>query len=325
MQRSIARLCITAILVAVTAPVLAGETYDLTPKFEQGKKQYIEESSKVTQNIAEMPMANQTFDTVEGVIETITSATIDGTTMSLKYDRQKFNLSVMGQKQSYDSDNDAAGSPMIKPIFKPMIGKEFTLTLDKNRNPVSVTGIDEIRADVEKSAGGNPMTAQLGQQIAANLTEEGVKQEWGKGRMMFVPDKPVAVGDTWTKNDTRNDGPIGTIETKTTYKLKEVKDMEVRGKTRKTAVITYESEMSPGKDNAAGGATLKSGTRTGTIHFDLNTRRVFAGKYDGTLDLQAQGPGGQVLNISVSIDAERECMSVQERAKQRSEEKSASE
>jgi len=111
MQRSIARLCITTILVAVSAPVLAGETYDLTPKFEQGKKQYIEESSKVTQNIAEMPMANQTFDTVEGVIETITKADTDGTTMSLKYDRQKFNLSVMASLGSVLGTTTTPRSP----------------------------------------------------------------------------------------------------------------------------------------------------------------------------------------------------------------------
>jgi len=323
MQRCIARLCIITLLVAVSAPVFAGETYDLTPKFEEGKKQYIEESSTVEQKVAEMPMGSQTFNTVEGVIETITKANTDGTTMSLKYDRQKFSLSVMGQKQSYDSDDDAAGSPMIKPIFKPMIGKEFTLTLDKDRKPMSVTGIEEIRADVQKGAAGNPLSAQLGQQIAANLTEDGVKQEWGKGRMMFVPEKPVCVGDTWTKTDTRNDGPIGIIETKTTYKLKAVKDMEVRGRTRKTAVITYESVMSPGKGNPAGGPTLKSGTRSGTIHFDLNTHRVFAGKYEGTLELQAPSPvpDGDQLNITVSIDAERQCMTLQERAKQRSADK----
>ena len=318
MPQVIIRIFVIVMVSLVSSRAWASETYELRPKLVEGKSQYIEKTADMSQEFSANAMFNQTIKSCEGVVETIHAVNDDGMTIAISYDRRMLSVGVMGQSHSIDTDTAEPGSPLLQPIAA-MVGKVLELNMTPKLAPKSVSGLEKIRAAVIEEGKKNIMAKQVADNVASALTNERMLREWGESPYEFIPDAPVEVGATWEKTRSVEAGPFGNVESKTTYTLKEVKEIEHLGKQRRVAVIEFKATSSPKGEQQPTAKTpvLKSGEQTGMIYFDLKRSRVISRTSTLNSELKALLPTGQASDMKLSGTETETCMPVKHRTKQR--------
>ena len=127
--------------------------------------------------------------------------------------------------------------------------------------------------------------------MKAMMPETAIRQSFGQ-TFMIAPDKPVAVGDKWDRTDKMALGPLGNVETKSAFKLDEVKG--------DVATISMKGDLTFKAGDADAGlpfkitkADLKAENFAGTHKFNMKTGRLVASKVEmemaGTLTIEAAG------------------------------------
>ena len=219
-----------------------------------------------------------------------------------------------GNEVKYDSLAKDANENPLSSFFKPILGSTFTITLNPTTYAVmSVGGRDEF---AKKLSDANPQTAQL---LKSILSEDQLKQ-MQEHAFTVLPDKgkKVKVGDPWERTGNLSMGPLGSYNTKYTYKYAGTEKRTIDGKELNLHKIELKSTLTykaPDTKDAGGlpfkiegSSKLDAPEATGVIYFDAETGRVVESKMDvkitGKLDLVVMDSKSEVeLNMTMKTES----------------------
>lgn len=291
--------------------------------FPAGRVRFVENMTSVEQAIhVRGQTLNQTIDSTACYRETVKGKADDTATLDLQFDRMAMKLTGPGMMFSYDSDSGTANdNGQFKPIFEPMLHKPMELKVTAGGEVKSFTGMNKIRDDVSKRIGTNMFWGQM----KNAYDNDAAKIEYGESRFQFVPDHAVSVGDTWHVQRKRERPGFGNVTiAETDYTLADVKVMTHDGESRRVAIIEFKGtikadDSAPTSKPANGLPTLKSGTRSGKIWFDLDHGQIIRSRMKGTTELAANNNTMGPMSIDVSVTNKTEVFTPAERDRQRKE------
>ncbi len=228
-------------------------------KFDKGKTFaiYVNIKTSVAQQVGGNAID---FTAVGSAIHSykVTDATTDNTTLHHEAKKITFNFEGMGQKRSFDSDNEKDMTGQFGEPVKNILNKEFDVTIDPNGKVLTVNPekMDTVEAD-ERLA------------IVLNMLKDitDVVYSPQKGEASFfkiLPAGETAMEESWT-DSTQNE----TGEFKTVYTLSGITDSTIVIDFKGTAA-TVSKAMMMGRETVS---TMNS-TSNGKIILDKTTRIV---------------------------------------------------
>ncbi len=123
-------------------------------------------------------------------------------TMDYKYQTLKVDVDAAGVKQSYDSENPVEGDP-LSGVYDGMIGKGFTVVMDKYGVIKEVGGIDELLNSIIDSIEGDgndeeldALKEQLKGTLQQSFGDEAITSMLKPTTEIF-PKEEKKVGDSW--------------------------------------------------------------------------------------------------------------------------------
>lgn len=245
----------------------------------------------------------------------------DGATdVKLTFDRIALTTQSPDARSEYDSqkvgENDNLKYPFI--LYQALIGQSFQATisltgeaLTSRQSDAMQTAIADARAQARAKAG--PSTATFVQDKTTHalrlclrtdpdpvrLTNEQCLKQLVASLLFVRPDKPIALGDTWTREENVSTDP--TLTCTNTYKLA----------ARQDGVATIESKGTLQHDPAmtAGGHVttvfgmrLKmEGTRSGTVKLDETSGTIIEARVTDSLKGELKGSDADEEDESTPI------------------------
>ncbi len=189
----------------------------------------------------------------------------------------------------YDSENAAVSTPALASVFRQLLGKSFTLKINKQGRITSVEGIDGIVSALLKESPADPGLQQL---LKSTFTDQKFLDDFSKSFSIFA-DHPVKPGDSWTK--TISSALFGSTENKLNYTLQKL--------TPSTAGIVISNEIKVALE-VKQTKTQLSGTGNGTIEVDRKSGFPLAStlisRMSGTL-VQDGHPSSMTITATFSI------------------------
>jgi hypothetical protein len=298
-------LTAACLCVLLTSPALGQDaepkTYRLAETFSPGER-WMLASIMIDQTVdVTMEEASQVMDQVINqmmVMKMVISEPDENgaKTATLTYERivQQMNLGDMtGMKQFYDSANPDPASPLT-PQMKPLTDLRFTITIDKNNKIAAVKGFDELVAKMQEK---NPQAAGMLAQMKDSFGDEQIKNLFQQG-MEAMPEKPLAVGQTWKQSIPLPVAMIGDVTINAEYELAEVKDVDGR----QIGTINIDSSGELAKQAAAGGPGGMTFEKfdikqEGTMTYDFQKGRLSHSEIKQTGDM-----GGSMMGGTMQID-----------------------
>lgn len=292
-----------AMLAATTVGAAPGsDRVELKLKFREGRQQFVEMTLKLRQKLnMQGQIMDQHIDTTTVVEEAVEGVKDGIATVRMTFDRMAMSTKVPampGASMSFDSDapdENPGAARMLRPIFGEMIGKSLLMKIGPDGTVHELTGMQAIHDRITKEAAANPIWMNMREQF----TDAAARVEYGESRFDFLPDKPVAVGDTWSRETKRDTAALGPTISKATYKLADITDYDHDGKSHRVAVIEYQGTMktdeaAPQKAKPGGIRKIKSSEFQGTVRFAIDQGRVLTNEHTGTMDAVAAGPMGDI-------------------------------
>ncbi|MDR1859876.1 MAG: DUF6263 family protein [Bacteroidales bacterium] len=217
-----------------------GQKYDL--HYNLKKKQTYRNSTTMAIDFMTKVMDNEMTANITSLTTAsylVKNAKKDAYTLDVVYDESQVKVN------SPMSPNTAAAQEPLKPL----VGKHLTVEMDKYGNILSIKGLDEALES---------QSAQSRQMLTNSVTAS-------LAQMSFLPDYPVAVGDTWTqKYDLQM--PQMPLSCTINARLKAVENGE--------AIITLSATLAgntPDELKSKGVTADISGSISGEVRLDLKT------------------------------------------------------
>ena len=210
-------------------------------------------------------------------------------TISAEYNDFKMNMKIMGKEIDVDTQKpvtdtnteDIKQDPgvLMNKIFRSIIGKKFTMRVDKEGKVLEIIGFDNLFAGMADSLGLDEEAKQkMIQGIKQNLNDEDLKNSFTQVFYIF-PQKEVKVGDSWTKDYDKG----GKLPAKysTTYKVKDIEGDMV--------TLSADSKIESAKENTE---NMKvEGTQTGTLLVDSRSGLVVNADFTQEITVSVSGMG----------------------------------
>jgi hypothetical protein len=269
-----------------TAP--AEDKIDLRWKFEKDKKFYQQMTTKTNQQMKVMGMdVSQTQDQTFYFSWELKEQDKDNNTVLLqRIEGVTLAIDIAGNKITYDSANPTAANTTLADFFKQLVGTEFKLTLDKDMKVTKIEGRDEF---LKKLGQANQTMEPLLKKV---LNEDALKQ-MADPSFGMVPGKPVARGESWTRESRLNLGPIGNYKNSYKYTLEKVEGDKANVKVE--CKLTYEppTDAGEGLPFKIKSAKLESKEAGGTIVFDVKKGQLdkqdLKIRLEGELEIEISG------------------------------------
>jgi len=208
-------------------------------------------------------------------------------------------------KTEYDSDHPPTTVPAQAKSFAALVGQGFSLRITPTGRVTEVQGVDAMvdkisqAVDLPNEAARDMMRKQLKEQFGDAAVQSQMEQ-----MLAIYPEKPVAIGDTWSRRLSITAGFPMLLEN--TYTLRGRKDGLAL-----VDVVTKLSRNPAGKPLKMGPATLSfdlSGTQQGQLSIAEASgwveRSDLKQKFSGTLKMD--GAPGMTEPLSWPIEAEVE-------------------
>jgi hypothetical protein len=251
-----------------------GQTYTITYAHE----------SESTQTIPNVPPQKMTQKlSVDYRIDVEQVDAEGAATLKVLYEAISMSQAGPFGASQFDSRKQGEGAP-DEPLaqgLSAMVGQSYTMVITPSGKVAEVRGVDKVLEAVLKQMKGEegPVRDMVVETVKRQLSNEAVREQM-QNLFAFYPEKPVAVGDTWTGKSKANAGVSLLMDN--SYTLKERKGGE--------ATIAVESKAAAdpeAKPNNLGGMTVRQdvkGTQKGTITLDEKTG--WAKRSDLTLDVK---------------------------------------
>ncbi len=269
-KRIVILMCALVILALLASCGGGSKKLDLRLRLEAGKSYG---AKMIADQILTQTLAGQTQTMTQTVGMAYTydvqSVEPDGTMLvKATYDWVLYKQDGPLGKVSYDSANPPASVPQAALGYAALVGQGFTMRLKPTGEIVDVQGVDEMIAQMLDALGVPAGSArdELEASLRSQFGGEALKESFEKAGL-FYPDKPVAVGDSWSKPIALESGVPMVLDTTWTLKA------------RKNGVATVEArsnvQRNPGaKPLEMAGMTISyemSGEQTGTMELDEKT------------------------------------------------------
>ena len=221
-------------------------------------------------------------------------------TAKITYDSVYFKQESPQASIEYDSKNPPEEIPPPALGFAALVGSSVTMVIGPDGTVKDIEGADEMLDSVmeklpdvgEKEVYRESLKEQFGDTALKNMMEQ---------QMAIYPDKPVEIGESWSKKMIISSGVPMTIDN--TWTLKSIEDGEV--------ALDVKSDISSNTDGEPikmGPLEMKyditEGSQEGTIYLDEETGWVIGGEntqnITGNVTMSAQG---QELEIPITMES----------------------
>lgn len=274
-------------------PAAAGDKFDIRWKFEKEKKIYQEMVTKTTQAMKVMGMeVNQTQEQTFYFSWELKDEDKDkNITLLQKIEGVKLQIDIAGNPIKFDSSSPGSANTSLAEFFKQLVGTEFKVTLDKDMRVVKVEGRDEF---LKKLGQANQTMEPLLKKV---LNEDALKQ-MADPAFGMVPGRPVAKGESWSRDSKLNLGPIGSYKNAYKYTLENVNKDVADIRVDSTLVYEAPTESGEGLPFRIKSAKLQGKDSGGRIAFDMAKGRLdkqeLRVKLEGELDIEIAGTATKV-------------------------------
>lgn len=226
----------------------------------------------------------------------VTTASADSMTMTRTLTRAHGSTTspMGGGTQSFDTASDSTGAASTQ--LGAIVDLPVSMRMSRNGDVARVLGMQALIDSVATASGASGARAMTNQTLNPESMKENVSSTFG-----FYPDRPVAIGDSWTAQHAMNMGVPFTIDA--TYTLRSVEGT--------TALLdaTYavsSPDSSDGLDLNGMTMTLKmGGTMQGTVRLDLVSGMMEETTMDMNLSADATltpAMGTQTLDMQMTMD-----------------------
>jgi hypothetical protein len=300
------RMGVLAVVMAIALFVTPGEAADKIQyrlRLQKGQKYYLKTitEQKISQTImGQQQNIEQTFgiamdfDVVDvndrGVVE-----------ICYVYRWSKFRQKGPMGEMVYDS---AQKDPNVQPMaqgFAALIGETFSLKMTPEGRVEKVEGTDKIRENIQKKLPSGIMRQQAMMSLQQYIDAGAIKQIAESSAAMY-PDRPVGVGDSWSKKVSIEQGFAMIVENTITVKERKnnVARMEI------TSVIEPNPKAKPMDMGAMKVSYQLSGTQKGTMSLDERTGLFVRSKMEqqmsGQVTMSAAGAESGGMAIPMKIE-----------------------
>lgn len=117
-------------------------------------------------------------------------------TIYYRYDSIKVSSEAAGQRMEYDSSQNNPQTP-LSAIYSSMIGKGFTVKLDKKGHLLEINGANEILNGMADSMPGNEEQKKAFRKIVVQSFGDDAIKTMLKSSMGYYPEKSIQIGDSW--------------------------------------------------------------------------------------------------------------------------------
>jgi hypothetical protein len=228
-------------------------------KFDQGKTLVIQMEIKTT--VAQQVMENAIPFSADGsAIHSykVTSTTTNNTTLHHEAKKIVFNFEGMGQKRSFDSDNEKDMAEQFGEPVKNILNKKFDVIIDANGKVVTIRPekMEPVKADERLAIVLN---------MLKDITDIAYPPQKGEASFFKVlPANETAKGESWTDSIQNETGKFKTI-----YTLSAIMDSTIVIDFKGNAT-TVSKVMMMGRETT----TTMNSSSTGKIILDGVTRIV---------------------------------------------------
>ena len=216
-------------------------------------------SKTLTQQLITQTIAGQAIEADTAVGTTykfeVQGIAADGAaTLKVTVEGMSMSLDVPGLKVDYDSTNPQDPVPSQARAAAAMVGKSFIMKMNSLGEVVQVEGVESILEAVLAEAGDATIQKQVEKQFGGNAMVATMQ-----GMLAPYPDKPVVIGESWSK--TTNVARGFPMQIDSTYTLKERAD----GMATLAVESTIKSDPRPVGTGPARATVEISGKRTGEM------------------------------------------------------------
>jgi len=254
-----------ATIAFIAASTLAHGQERLEWKFKEGDRFQIESEAWVKQRMHVVTQQGPQKGEHDFEHVTLSSFTVK------KVDKEG-NVELEQRLDKVKATNrQGTGSPAGSSLVRELEDCVFTITLDAKRKVTKLDGYDDMIKRVSKD------DANAAKAIRELVRPETLRQA-AEEAFAFLPDKPLAKGDTWERKVEASMGPLGTIQAGHTYTYegKEMKAERMLHKISVASTLSYTppKEETPGFAFKISKGTLKAEKATGTLWFDAEAGRL---------------------------------------------------
>lgn len=224
MRRHILALVGILVIVALLASCGGGvKKLDLRLRLEAGKSYGAKmvADQTITQTLAGQ---TQTMSQTIGMAYTyhVQGVESDGTMrVKVTYDWVRVGQDGPMGSFSYDSANPPATIPDAALGYAALVGQGFSMQMRPNGEIVDVQGVDEMLSHMLDVMGVPAGSArdELEASLRSQFGSEALKESFEKAAL-FYPDKPMAIGESWSKDIALETGMPMVLATKWTLKAR---------------------------------------------------------------------------------------------------------
>ncbi len=190
-------------------------------KLEAGKQYYLKTITEQQISSGPTPEEEGSMVMTIGTGAKLDVSSIDSNgNAQVTYTYKWINFGVKGTKavaKEYDSSKKDSTIPEEFQWFAPLLEESFSLTISPEGRISEIKGLDKVNSNVKQKLPQGPM-----QEVAMNSLDlwldEQTMRESIENSLAIYPDKPVGIGDSWSRNTTYSSLNAMILENKWTLK-----------------------------------------------------------------------------------------------------------
>ena len=258
----------------LAASACAEEKFLLRPAWEPGKIYTQENVTDINMSIPALGAGGQKTLLTQTMVITVSKDSVaDRKLAEVKLATIKGTIGMMGQNMAYDSTDPAKSSPILQQTFGAMAGKTFTVVYDKDDKFVETRNLEDLAP------------TPLGQ--GKGMSGQQLSEAFRKAQELGLPEKPVAVGETWTFEETLNMPPVGGIVIKASSKFESIVTQD--GHRQAKLIVDGKFETPAGTDAKQLVEFAEGSQFSGTVYFDLDRKVISSSEILSDLKLKFAG------------------------------------
>jgi len=261
-----------AFLLFAAAPVRAVDPIEIKQQWLAGKKYYqtLRTEQRSTFQVGPQKMDQSSTMTVDLTMTVGPKKAGEPKRMTIRYERTAMEINMNGQRMGFDSaDPNPGNDPLgLAKTAGATVGKELKVILNDHDQVAEIENYDEFIKNLAPSA-------MPGFDPSKMFSRDALSQMLQQGSLQALPNKPVAVGETWPFQTDIALPQLGTVGMKGNYTLKAIGDHRGTNCAEIATDGTLSMDLAAASTGAEKGSPLATlgmkvtdGTLKGSIWFD---------------------------------------------------------
>jgi hypothetical protein len=297
------RVLAAAVIVALVVVCAEGaEKMQYQLKLEKGKKYYVRTITE--QKISQTYWGQE--DNIEqtngmGMDLEVNDVDVNGTMwLNQTYAWVRVRKKDHKGETAYDSSKKDSPVPRVMQHFVALLGEGFSLRMTPKGQVKAVRGLKRMRENISKKLSAGPLGQFLMKDLEQHISKEAIK-ELTESSMAMYPDKPVGVGDSWSKKVVLSQGFAMILDHNWTLKERKngVAVMEV------SSVVTPNRKAKPPEMGGTKISYELSGKQQGLVQMQESTGWIIRSKINqdlaGQMQMEVVSAGGKPQTMTILL------------------------